>query len=313
MQLDLRDIEVVHAIEKHRGITAAAAELHITQPALSIYLNRLEDRLGLRIFDRIGKTFRITYAGRCILEDGLQILLLEKGIEERLMSIRDYREGLIRIGVPIMRGLSVLPPLIAEFHGSYPNIRVEIEEEDFGVLLEKQLLSGDIDLAFFNLIEPTPQLDYILLRQESMVLFAPEDFPEGKNARVRTGFPYPWIDLGACADYPFIMTAPMQISTTLSERIFRDYQMEPRIILKLRNQLTAIAMTVRSGALFLAPDYFRFPDFFRQHPRVYSVGKDVPYEISFVAATRKNYPVSAPIRRLLEIITAQTRRQYSEE
>ena len=53
--MDLREQEYVVALAKHQSITRAAEELYISQPTLSIFLNRLEERMGVPLFDRVGK------------------------------------------------------------------------------------------------------------------------------------------------------------------------------------------------------------------------------------------------------------------
>ena len=304
IQLEFRDIEYIHAIDKWKSVTAAAAALNITQPALSIYINRMEERFGVPIFNRVGKSFILTYAGQCLLEDGLQILLLKKNIEERLSIIHDDLDGKILVGVPVMRGSSFLPVVLKEFRSCYPNIKIELTESGYGMDLEEKLLSGEIDIAFYNVVEPHPAIDYTLIRRETVALFASKDMPCVKNAISRPGFPYPWIDLNCCRPYPFLQSIPKQITARLCEMVFQDYDFTPTTQILVRNQLTAIGLANMGYGLFIAPDYFAvISDLCWGPPLVLSIGKNEPYYIDFVAATRKKFHRSPPIRKLLEITT----------
>ena len=302
--MEFRDIEYIHAICKWKSVTAAASALNITQPALSIYISRLEERLGVSIFNRVGKSFILTYAGQCLLEDGLQILLLKKSIEERLAIIRDDLDGKIHIGIPVMRGASFLPEVLKEFRFCYPEVKIELMESDYGMDLEDKLLAGEIDIAFFNLIEPHPDIEYTLICRETIAMFASREFPCIEHIIRRPKFPYPWIDLNLCRSYPFLKSSPKQITAKLCEMVFQDYGFTPTTQLLVRNQLTAIGLANVGYGLFIAPDYFAVsPGFARESPLVLSIGKEKPYYIDFVAATRKKFHRSPPICKLLEITT----------
>lgn len=68
MIMNLKEQEYVCALAENGTITAAAKELFISQPALSIYINNLEKSLGVRLFERVGKQFILTYAGEQYVE-----------------------------------------------------------------------------------------------------------------------------------------------------------------------------------------------------------------------------------------------------
>lgn len=76
MIMNLKEQEYVCALAENGTITAAAKELFISQPALSIYINNLEKSLGVRLFERVGKQFILTYAGEQYVEKAKLILQL---------------------------------------------------------------------------------------------------------------------------------------------------------------------------------------------------------------------------------------------
>lgn len=85
--MNLKEQEYVCALAENGTITAAAKELFISQPALSIYINNLEKSLGVRLFERVGKQFILTYAGEQYVEKAKLILQLSHELDEKLKDI----------------------------------------------------------------------------------------------------------------------------------------------------------------------------------------------------------------------------------
>ena len=96
--MNLKEQEYVCALAENGTITAAAKELFISQPALSIYINNLEKSLGVRLFERVGKQFILTYAGEQYVEKAKLILQLSHELDEKLKDITGNYSGRIRIG-----------------------------------------------------------------------------------------------------------------------------------------------------------------------------------------------------------------------
>ena len=84
--MDMREQLYMLEIEKHRGIKDAAQALHISPPALSIFLGNLEERTGTRFFDRIGKQFVPTEAGKIYVEHAKEMIKIEAHYENELQK-----------------------------------------------------------------------------------------------------------------------------------------------------------------------------------------------------------------------------------
>lgn len=84
IDIEIKDLKYVSAIAKYESISQAANELYITQPSLSGYLKNLENRMGLPLFQRIGKRMVLTYFGECFLKEGNDLLLRHKHFSEEL-------------------------------------------------------------------------------------------------------------------------------------------------------------------------------------------------------------------------------------
>jgi DNA-binding transcriptional LysR family regulator len=113
------------AVADHRSFTRAAATLNRTQSAVSMQIKRLEDRLGLELFNRTKANVDLSAAGEGLLGYARRILTLN---EEAIGRFAERKiEGIVRLGVMDDYGTLVIPPLLANFLAGYPKIHVEME------------------------------------------------------------------------------------------------------------------------------------------------------------------------------------------
>lgn len=284
--LSFRDIEYVTAIAKFGGISQAAEKLLITQPALSIYLSKLEERLGTKLFYRVGRKFVLTYAGECVLKEGRRILSIRDQLQFQLGEIVQHRAGRLRVGFPYARGISFFAPTLKAYQERYPNVDVVVSEDDSREL-ERRLVAGELDVAFFSRIHETGELDFIRILEDPMVLYTCEDAPLLKCACEREGFRHPWIDLRLCAGEKFVLNFPEQTTCQLTERIFADYGIRPQATTRVKNQLTAIHLAAVGCGLYLAPEYFSYNIDFSHRLAILTFGEQRQYTMDYIAAWRK--------------------------
>jgi LysR family transcriptional regulator, cys regulon transcriptional activator len=111
------------------NITAAAQKLHTSQPGVSKQIKLLEDELGFQIFVREGRTLtRITAAGQQVIERALRILQEAQSIRDLSTELRDEGRGSLSLGTTHTQARYVLPDVIREFRGSYPQVRLNLHQ-----------------------------------------------------------------------------------------------------------------------------------------------------------------------------------------
>jgi LysR family transcriptional regulator, cys regulon transcriptional activator len=111
------------------NITAAAHKLHTSQPGVSKQIKLLEDELGFQIFVREGRNLaRITPAGQQVIERGLKILQEAQSIRDLSTELRDEGRGSLSIGTTHTQARYVLPEVIREFRGRYPQVRLNLHQ-----------------------------------------------------------------------------------------------------------------------------------------------------------------------------------------
>ena len=294
--ISFRDIEYVAAIAKHGSISLAAQDLCITQPALSIYLSKLESRLGLPLFERVGKRFLLTYAGTCVVEGGAGILATRDHIQMQLDDILQSETGRLRVGFPYVRGISLLPPALRAFRERYPKVEVLIDEDN-AQNLETKLTGGELDLIFISHMGDNSLLEYTPILSDPIVLYASQAFADGLGAARREGFEQPWIDLASLGQTPFVLNFPNQKTYQITMQMFADYGLAPPTAVQVQNQLTAIHLAAVGCGVYLAPEYFSYNMTFTTPPVILSVGREEAYAMKLIAAWRKS---AAPNRLLQE-------------
>lgn len=111
------------------NITAAAQKLHTSQPGVSKQIKLLEDELGFQIFVREGRNLtRITPAGQQVIDRAQRILQEAQSIRDLSTELRDEGRGSLSIGTTHTQARYVLPDVIREFRGRYPNVRLNLHQ-----------------------------------------------------------------------------------------------------------------------------------------------------------------------------------------
>jgi LysR family transcriptional regulator, cys regulon transcriptional activator len=111
------------------NITAAAQKLHTSQPGVSKQIKLLEDELGFQIFVREGRNLtRITPAGQQVIDRALRILQEAQSIRDLSTELRDEGRGSLSIGTTHTQARYVLPDVIRQFRGRYPNVRLNLHQ-----------------------------------------------------------------------------------------------------------------------------------------------------------------------------------------
>ena len=141
-----RHIHYFLAVANHLSFTRAAAALHVSQPALSQQVRQLEESLGTTLFDRSGRTTRLTDAGEVYLRYAKRAAQELQEAKRAIDDLGDLSRGSLRVGVTPTFTSYLVGPLVEAFHGRYPNITLvvrEIAQE----AMEELLLADEVDVG----------------------------------------------------------------------------------------------------------------------------------------------------------------------
>lgn len=156
------------------NFTRAAEELHVTQPALSRAIAKLEEELGQPLFERQARHVVLTHAGHLLAARARQVIALVEDTREELAD--DGQTGTLRIGAIPTIAPYFLPQVLGEFARQKPHATLVVVEDITANLL-KQTLDGDVDVAIVALPIAAEHLEVETLFQEELFLVLPPGHP----------------------------------------------------------------------------------------------------------------------------------------
>lgn len=138
------------AVADTSSFSRAGEKIHLTQPAISKRIARLEDQLHCRLFDRIGRNINMTDAGRILLPNARNLLQQLEDTKQLIRDLSGAVSGNLRLAISHHIGLYRLPPVLKKFAHQYPEVALEIEFMDSEVAYEG-VRQGDFELAVITL------------------------------------------------------------------------------------------------------------------------------------------------------------------
>ena len=299
IDIEIKDLKYVSAIAKYESISQAANELYITQPSLSGYLKNLENRMGLPLFQRIGKRMVLTYFGECFLKEGNDLLLRHKHFSEELDRVLYEKRGRLSIGFPILRGISLLPVTLPRFSEEFPNVEILCYEEDASTL-DRLIQQGELDIGFFNCPINNENIDYQIISNEEIVLSTSKNDPLIAHAVNRPGCKYPWLDLKLCKDRKFILNYPEQRTSQIAEYLFHQAGFSPKVALRIRSLMTTVSLSAQGYGLAFSSEKYPNELCFGEKPYVLSIGEPVTV-MNLIAGYRKGIQPSFYAQKFIDI------------
>ena len=284
-------------IAQYGTITAAAKQLYISQPSLSQTLRQIEDEVGTPLFDRSTSPFHLTYAGERYLKAVEAMLDIETRLKEEIESIRRDDGGRLRLGISVTRAMQVLPDVIPIFTKSYPNVTIELTEAA-SASREGLLQKGQIDLALAALEANEANIAYELIEMESIGILA------GKGSQlaqlVPSGTP---ISLEMVEKEAFVSLDTSHSSRIIQDRLFRRYNIRPKILLETSSLEVARRVALKSGACMVLPDVYADEFVFNSGGAFYPL-KDYENHRHFYACYRNDENTKKYIRDFVSITTS---------
>lgn len=298
--MDFKDFSYVLAIAKYQNITKAADSLYITQPTLTKFLQNLEKDLGQKLFRKLGHRFVLTYAGERYVAKAVEIMNLKKELDQELDDIIKNNHGSLKIAFPTMRGTYMLPCTLPLFNERYPNVTIDILEASSS-LLEDMILTGEADLAFFNLPVKSSDIDYDIISHEELLLVMADSHPLAGMGCPKEGCKYPWMDLKLLIDEPFIMQIPGQRTRQTVDHLFKEYNFTPKIKLQTSNIPAEVMLAAKGyGCCFVTETHLKHIHSLENIAR-FSVGNPCT-TVDFVAAFRRGSYLPYHAREYISIV-----------
>ena len=171
--MTITQLHYVLAVAEHQNFTKAAQKVFVTQPTLSMQIQKLEDELDVLIFDRSKKPIELTETGKKIVQQARNIVNESDRIQDIVDQQKGFVGGLFRLGIIPTVMPTLLPMFLKSFIKKYPKVKLKIEELHTEAIIEK-LMDGHLDAAIAATPLELPNIKESPLYYEPFVGYIPE-------------------------------------------------------------------------------------------------------------------------------------------
>lgn len=244
--MNLNHLHYFSVLAKLEHYTQAAKELSITQPSLSHAISTLEKDLGTYLFEKQGRNVRLTKYGRFFLTYVDKALNeLEVG-EKKLRDLTDSSKGVIDLGFIYTLGAHIIPNLIKDFldNEKYKDISFSLFQGTTKKIIEG-LKNEKFDLAFCSFVENEPDVDFIPVLEEELVVIVPLNHPLASQDT---------IDLKDVGSYHFIYFNKESGIRPLIDSLFDKVNVTPKIICEVEEDSAVLGLVSVDYGIAIIPN-----------------------------------------------------------
>lgn len=294
--MGFRQLKYISTVAEHKSITKAAKALYISQPSLSHYILKVENELGVKLFDRSTSPLTLTYAGEKYIETAQQILQLDDNLTKTFRDVSNNLKGRIRIGLPKERAAFMLPEIFPPFKEKFPDIDVQVFTANSKTLIAL-LKKGHVDFVFSPYGVEDVNIQSELIYKEELLLVASEGIltPDHCIATCLAT-----VDLKKVKDFPFILLKNGHSIRESIDQIFNSASVTPNIFMETTSNITAFRMAASGMGLAIVPRMTIELVHSKNQTEVYSVS-ELPYVWEVNAYYCKDAYIGIPEKHLLEI------------
>ena len=235
--MEIRQLEYFEAVSRLRSFTQAAREHHVSQPSITVAMRKLEEELGITLFERSSQQTNLTDDGRRFLVRVQAILAEVKETFRVVNDIRQNRKQTLRLGIPPFLGSWILPIIFTHYVKQHPDVELRVHDMGTHEILD-ELEKDNIDLGLVVLSGELQGLESAVVSKGELQLLLPK------------GHPFAMLDevpFDQLAEQDVIMYGP---GTFINRRILQEFAQHgitPRVV-HSPQQLATLLNLVTSGA-----------------------------------------------------------------
>lgn len=298
--MNLKEQLYVCTLAETGNITQAAKQLFISQPALSLYISNLENILGIRLFERIGKSFVLTRAGELYVDKAREMLKLKESFDYGLSEIINGQNERLRVGMQDIRSRFITPKVLPQMEDLYPRTKLTWMEGNYSPM-EQMLLNNELDIFFCNCNALRKDFEYIPLLNDEVVFIVYKKHPLCSQAQMRQEFELPYINLKLFENERFLLVSESQSLRKYSTRILKACGVFPKNIFLLKNIVVMINLVnINYGVGFSLKGYID-KSANTADLGIFSI-MDPPVTATFYAVYKKGRKLTPAAETLIELI-----------
>jgi len=231
----LRQLQVFTAAARHLSFSRAAAELHLTQPGVSMQIRELEDHAGLPLFERIGRRMHLTEAGTSLLGRALDVARALADADEALDALRGLARGRINLGVT-STAKYFAPQLLARFRDQHPALEFRLAVSNREAVIDA-LAANEVDLAVMGRPPQELATESAAFAAHPFVIIAAPNHPLARKRR---------LPVAALAAESFLVREPGSGTRSAMQQFFGQQEVSVRVGMEMASNET-IKQAVMAG------------------------------------------------------------------
>jgi LysR family transcriptional regulator, carnitine catabolism transcriptional activator len=236
--MEIRQLEYVVGVVDEGGFTRAAGALHVTQPALSEGIRRLEAELGVELFHRVGRRALLSAAGEAFVEPARQVLRDLGVLRTSVAAVAGVTAGTLDVVALPTLAVDPLAELVGAFRHAHPEVVVRVDQPEDAAAVATLVRSGRSEIGLTELPVAEPGLVSRQLTEQELLVVLPPASPLGGRRRLTTA------DL---ASVPLVTSPPGTSTRGLIDAAFAAIDAAPVIAVET-DQREAIVPLVVAGA-----------------------------------------------------------------
>jgi len=292
-ELTLRQLRALAAAAKHGSVTAAAKQLHLTQPAVTLQIQNLQTLAGIPLLQRTGEGMLLTDAGRDVVALSERIEAAIRDCETSIEMMAGKTAGRISIGA-VSTAKYFVPFMISGFSKLYPNVNIALSignRQEIGGALR----GYDLDFAIMGRPPVDIDMDVHLIGDHPHVIIAPTTHRLARKSRIA---------LSDLAKETFLIREPGSGTRGLMEQLFEAARISPTIGMAMSsNETIKQAVIAGLGIAFLSAHTVATELDERRLVTLDVVG--LPVVRQWFVLARKDKVLLPPARAMLEFLSAQ--------
>jgi LysR family transcriptional regulator, cyn operon transcriptional activator len=291
----LRHIRYLLAVAEHRNFTRAAEALHVSQPTLSQQIRQLEEMLDAQLFDRSGRTVRLTDAGEAYVRYAQRALQDLDAGKRAIHDVQELTRGSLRLAMTPTFTAYLIGPLLEKYNRRYPNITlsvIEMSQERMEVLLSEDEL--DVGIAFND--TQSPDIEAQELFVEALAMMVGKTHPHAKRRDALTPREF--------RDEALVLLNRDFATRHYIDRYCRQHSIAPRIMIEANSISAVIELVSRSKLATILP-----ADIAREHKELCLVDlKPAPPKRTAALLLRKEAYRSAATQAFIALASEDAER-----
>lgn len=296
--MNLKHLEYFRVLAKMEHYTQAADYLSITQPSLTYAISELEKELGTYLFEKQGRNIRLTKYGQFFLTYVDNALNELKKGEKELRELVSPTHGTIDLAFIYTLGSHFVPSMINNFSSEETNRNISFS---FSQGTTKNIIQGlkdeKFDLAFCSLSENEPDIDFIPIIQEELVVIVPFNHPLAAYDR---------IDLKDTAPYPFVFFNKESGIRSLIDSLFAKVGVTPQIICEVEEDSAVAGLVSVNYGIAILPRIWILQHF---NVKILPI-ENPPHERFIYLASIKNRYLSPAVHLFRDFVVNYSKTHY---